>query len=98
MTVAETSPIVTPVALADLRSSGPILPAFGGRTRDGAAGRGLDRGVAADMIGVPVGVPDLPDRPAAGGGLRQHRLGHGGIDHHRLGRWRDRGAARHNCR
>ena len=41
------------------------------RAGDGAAGRRLDRFVAAGVIGVPVGVPDLGDAPALLVGLPQ---------------------------
>ena len=69
-----------------------------GRAGDPAAGGGADRVVAAGMVGMPVGVPDLGDRPAARGRRLQHRLGDRGIDRDRLARSRDRGPARHNCR
>ena len=53
---------------------------FGGRGDDPAAGRRLDRCVAACVIGMPVGVPDLGDLPALLRGLAQIGLGIGGID------------------
>ena len=38
---------------------------LGRRPGDEAAGRRLDRRIAAGMVGMPVGVPDLADPPAA---------------------------------
>jgi hypothetical protein len=55
-----------------------------GRAGDRAAGRRADRIVAAGMIGVPVRVPDLADRPAARRRRFQHRLRHGRVDRDRL--------------
>ena len=61
---------------------------FGGRAGHGAAGRRLDLGIAAGVIGMPVGVPDRADLPAPPPRLLEHRLGDGGIDHRRLARIR----------
>ena len=69
-----------------------------GRAGDRAAGGGADRVVAAGMVRMPVGVPDLADRPAARRRRLQHRLGDRRIDRDRLARNIDRGSARHNCR
>ena len=57
-----------------------------GRAGDGTAGGTPDRVVAAGMVGVPVGVPDLGDAPAARCCGFQHRLGDRGIDSDRLAR------------
>ena len=57
-----------------------------GRAGDRAAGRGADRVVAAGMIGMPVGVPDLADPPAARRRRLEHRIGDRRIDRHRLAR------------
>ncbi len=50
-----------------------------------APGRGLDRRVAAGVIGMPMRVPDRGDRPAAPVRLGEHRIGERRIDHDRLG-------------
>src|SRR3546814_11023999 len=53
----------------------------GNRTTSGF----LDRRVAAGVIGMPVGVPDVGDRPAARRGRFQHGIGDSGVaDHRRL--------------
>jgi hypothetical protein len=51
---------------------------------DGAVGGGLDRLVAARVVGVPVGVPDLRDAPALARGLCEIFFGIGRVDAHRL--------------
>ena len=55
-----------------------------GRAGDPAAGGGADRVIAAGMIRVPVGVPDLADRPAARRRRLEHRIGDRRIDRDRL--------------
>ena len=76
------------IAEADLATFGQrnVAPwnAAGARTRDACARRFLDREVPAGVIGVPVGVPDLRDGPAAPLRLREHRGCIAGIDHHGL--------------
>ena len=47
---------------------------------------GLDFRVAAGVIGVPMGVPDLRDPPAARFRLRQNGSGNRRVNHHRLAR------------
>jgi len=59
-------------------------PCFGGGARDRAAGGLLYLGIAAGVVGMPVGVPDLRDLPAKLFRLVQHRGRDGGVDHHRL--------------
>ena len=54
------------------------------RRDDGAAGRRLDRRVAAGVIGVPVCVPNLGNLPALRGGFAHIRLAIGRIDADRL--------------
>ena len=44
----------------------------------------LDLRIAADMVGVPMRVPDLRDRPPPRLGSRQNRRGDRRIDHQRL--------------
>ena len=72
------------IALADRHVERRDPRRLGGGTGDGRAGRRLDRRVAAGVIGMPVRVPDPGDAPAALVGFLQHRIGLGGIDHHRL--------------
>ena len=65
------------VAKADLIAAGQVLVDTGylfslaRRAEDAAAGFLLDELVAAGMVGMPVGVPDLIDGPAAIAGLDQ---------------------------
>src|SRR3546814_3856393 len=41
-------------------------------------------GVAAGVVGVPVGVPDRGDRPAARARFGEHRVGDRRVDNHRF--------------
>ena len=50
------------------------------RAVDGAAGGGLDRRIAARMVGMPVGVPHLRDPPPLGRRSSQIGIGIGRID------------------
>ena len=60
---------------------------FSGANND-AAGRFLDRFIATCMIRVPMGVPDVRDRPAFGLRLLQIDIGIGRIDAGGLARCR----------
>ena len=51
-----------------------------GRADDGRAGGGLDLGVAAGVVGMPVGVEDEVQAPAGVLRRRQDRGGVGGVD------------------
>jgi len=72
------------VALPDHRVEGRDAFLLSFRAGDMATGGILDRGIAAGVVGVPVGVPYLGDGPAAFLGFGQHRFGHRRINHHGL--------------
>ncbi len=72
------------VAVADGAVDAGDLRRLARRAGDERAGRGDDREVAADVVGVPVRVEDLRDRPPAFGRGGEHRLGERGVDHRRL--------------
>ena len=75
-----------------------ILAASAAGAGHGAPVAALDRRVAAGVIGVPVGVPDLSDAPAARFGGGEHRSRHRPDRPPRSRRCRRRGPARGNCR
>jgi hypothetical protein len=80
ITCASTGPRRTVSPSVTARSSGRNPVGLGRRSGDAAAGDGLDRLIAASVIGVPVRVPDLRDRPAALVRREQHGIGFGRVD------------------
>ena len=72
ITSKRVSPSSTTSPSATSRSSGAMRVTSGGPD-DGRAGGGLDLGVAAGVVGVPVGVEDQVERPAQPLQLAQDR-------------------------
>ena len=77
-------PDVDRIALRDGAVDAGNLRRLARRAGDARAGRRLYREVAAGVVGVPVGVEDLRDPPAARRRRREDGIGDRGVDHRRL--------------
>ena len=72
------------IAFTDQTIERRDLVRLGCGTGDDAASRRLDRRIAADMVAMPMGVPDLTDAPSSCGSGFEHRLCDGRVDRDRL--------------
>jgi hypothetical protein len=69
------------LAVVDLDLDAGDARPVAARANDGAAGGLLYLEIAADMVAMVMRVQNMGDLPAALFSLRQHRPGHGGVDH-----------------
>jgi hypothetical protein len=73
---------INPIAAAHMLVERRYTFRLGGGAGYDATCRRFNRRIAAGVIGVPMGVPDMGDFPAQLVCFGQHRFGHRGVDYH----------------